>query len=212
MKIYVCSDWHLGYEHTNYPKIKEILELVQTDADQLILCGDIYDLWRCEINEITTQEPMKSCHETLVETTQKVPTTIVWGNHDYDLWKKTKLFNVRDDFVQDGIYFAHGWRWDAEQRFGYPLYGWLVELFPYIYQRFFKTPFEIIDNKDQYTKQIDLICKSARRFIEKKGYKYLVFGHTHFPMLEGKLVNCGDFINDASYVIIVDGTPYLIKI
>jgi hypothetical protein len=70
----------------------------------------------------------------------------------------------------------------------------------------------VIDNQDQYTEQIDLICQATRRFVEKKKYKYVVFGHTYYPIIGGKLVNCGDMVDSCSYVIIEDGMPKLMKI
>lgn len=77
MKIYCASDLHLGYPDSNYPKIKTFLNLVQQNADQLILCGDIYDLWLCEYREIASQEPMKSCHELLLQTAEMVDTIFI---------------------------------------------------------------------------------------------------------------------------------------
>jgi UDP-2,3-diacylglucosamine pyrophosphatase LpxH len=123
MKIYCASDLHIGYEFANYPKILTFLELVQKDADQLILCGDIFDLWVNEFDVIKTQEPMKSCFNALVETSKRVPTIIIWGNHDYNLASKTNLFIVSDSFLKEGVFFSHGWRFDLEQRLGYPFYG-----------------------------------------------------------------------------------------
>ncbi|MDM7918857.1 MAG: hypothetical protein QUS12_06795 [Methanosarcina sp.] len=45
MKIYCASDFHIGYQDANYPKIKEFFELVKANAGELILCGMswIYD-------------------------------------------------------------------------------------------------------------------------------------------------------------------------
>jgi hypothetical protein len=47
MKIYCASDLHIGYENANYPKIEEFFDIVKDNADELILCGDVFDLWRC---------------------------------------------------------------------------------------------------------------------------------------------------------------------
>jgi UDP-2,3-diacylglucosamine pyrophosphatase LpxH len=212
MKIYCASDLHLGYPESNYQKILSFLDIVQKDADQFILLGDVFDLWVNEFNVIKTQEPMKSCYEALVKTSINVKTVIVWGNHDYDLASLSSPFNVTDSFVQDDIFFSHGWRWDAEQRLGYPFYGWIVEFFPYIYQRFFQTPFQVINNQDVYTKKVADIRRAAERFVEKKGYKYVVFGHTHYGEVNNKLVNCGDFIGSCSYIVIEDGLPRLMKV
>ena len=34
-------------------------------------------------------------------------------------------------------------------------------------------------------------------------------GHTHVPVIQDKLINCGDFIDSTSYVILDDGVPEL---
>jgi len=52
MKIYCASDMHIGYERTNYPKIEEFFNIAREDADELILCGDIFDLWRYPYDKI----------------------------------------------------------------------------------------------------------------------------------------------------------------
>jgi len=141
MKIYCASDFHIGYEYTNYPKIKEFFGLVKDSADKLVLCGDIFDLWRINISEIKSKEPMKSTYEALLQVSKEIPITYIWGNHDYKIWKiekeMKKYMKITDDFISDNIYYCHGWRFDLRQRFGYILYGWLVERFPILYQLFF---------------------------------------------------------------------------
>jgi UDP-2,3-diacylglucosamine pyrophosphatase LpxH len=52
MKIYCASDFHIGYKNSNYTKIKEFFELVIENADELVLCGDVFDLWRCPVELI----------------------------------------------------------------------------------------------------------------------------------------------------------------
>lgn len=215
MKIYCISDLHIGYEYSNYPKIKELLELVTSSADKLILCGDILDLWRTSISEIKRKEPMKSTYDALLSTAQKVPTTYVWGNHDYNVWKKNKeiekYMKITDDFTSNGIYYCHGWRFDLQQRFGYILYGWLVERFPVLYQLFFKKPYEIKAKEEKYSIFSHAVHDQARIFIKQKKVKYLIMGHTHDPLKDGKLVDCGDMVDSLSYVIVENGKPRLEK-
>ena len=210
MKIYCASDFHIGYEHANYSKIKEFLQLVKENADQLILCGDILDLWRCPVERIKKKEPMKSTYKALISVSKDVPTKIIWGNHDYHLEKKVKIpIGVSDDFKSKNIYYCHGWRFDLQQRFGYFLYGWLVNRFPYLYQKFFTKPFEIKKKEKEYSELSKQIHNEARAFIKKEKVKYLIMGHTHDPLAAGKLFDCGDMIDSLSYVIIDNGKPGL---
>lgn len=211
MKIYCASDLHIGYEDTNYPKIKEFFELVKANADELILCGDVLDLWRCPIETIESKEPMKSTYEALLLVAGDVSTTIIWGNHDYKLWKKVKIpVQVTDSFVSNNIYYCHGWRFDIQQMFGHWLYGWLVDRFPYLYQKFIKTPLELKIEDKNYHLRIEKIHEKAREFIDKEGLDYLIMGHTHEPVGDdGKLFDCGDLIDSLTYVVIEDGKPRL---
>ena len=204
MKIYCASDFHIGYENSNYPKMKEFFELVKENADELILCGDILDLWRCPIETIQSEEPMKSTYEALLLMTEKVPTTIIWGNHDYKLWKKVSIpVRVTDSFVSNNIYYCHGWRFDLQQRLGSWLYGWLVNKFPYLYQKFFKGPFELKIKGQEYELRNRRIHEKAREFVKKEGLDYLIMGHTHEPSdSDGKLFDCGDTNDNHTYVFI----------
>lgn len=157
--------------------------------------------------EIIEEEHAKSCHGLLLKTASKVPTLLIHGNHDYNL--QIPGLNIVDNFLQDGIYDTHGWQFDKEQRLGSPFYFWIVQYFPWVHQRFFTTPSQVINSPDIYTEQVLLIDKAAERFVERKKYQYLCFGHTHFPEINGKLLNCGDFINSCSYIVIEDGKPEL---
>lgn len=150
---------------------------------------------------------MKSCYEDLIRTSEKVPTVYIRGNHDYKI--KVPELNIVDNYLQEGIYYTHGWEFDVEQCIGSPLYSWIVKYFPSIYQKLFRSPFETISEHNVYTEQVIMIQAAAAHFAEKKGYEYLVFGHTHFPRMKGKLVNCGDFVDSGSYVVIEDGKPEL---
>ena len=210
MKIYIASDLHIGYERSNYSKIKEFFELVKKDADRLILCGDVFDLWRCPSETIRDREPYKSTYELLLDIGNKIPTVVIFGNHDYNLYKKLNLgwIDIKDDFIEDNIYYCHGWRFDIKQRFGSYFYYWIVKYFPYLYQRFFKESNKIINKEDQIYK-IHKIYDEVIKFINSKDLKYVVMGHTHNPIINDKIIDCGDFIDSNSYIIIEDGIPQL---
>lgn len=202
MKIYCASDLHIGYEKANYKKIEEFFNIVKEEKpSELILCGDVFDLWRCPFDNI--KKDYRSTYRALISVSKEVPTTVIWGNHDYKLWKKVRLpIRVTDDFVSNNVYFCHGWRFDLNQRLGHILYGWLLNEFPSLYQSFFKKPSEIKMNEMEYTALSKKVHESAKTFIEKQGLSYLVMGHTHDPVADGKLFDCGDMIDSLSYVVI----------
>lgn len=204
MKIYCASDLHIGYENANYPKIEEFFDIVKEEkANELILCGDVFDLWRCPFEIIKKER--KSTYKALLSVSKHVPTTIIWGNHDYKLWKKVNLpIRVTDDFVWNNILFCHGWRFDMEQRLGRFLYGWLLNENPYVYQSFFRKPSEIKMNEMEYTARSKKVHEHAKIMIQKLRLNYLVMGHTHDPVEDGRLFDCGDMVDSLSYIVIDD--------
>jgi len=214
MKIYCASDFHIGYDHDGYEKIDQFFEIAKEKADMLILCGDILDLWRCPIEKIQNDKKYKFTYKALLSTIKDVQTKYIWGNHDYKLQKILKIdAEIMDEDDIDSIYYCHGWRFDIQQRAGHFLYGWLMSRFPYFYQKFIETPFyiKVEADLDRYKLLSKLIHEEAERFRKKKGFKYLVMGHTHEPLGKGKVFDCGDMIDSFTYVVITDGVPKLIK-
>ena len=216
MKTYCASDLHMGYEKTNYDKICRFLELAESKSDELILCGDTFDLWRYPIAEIdkTTMVGFKEALNILKNVSKEIPIKIIPGNHDYNLqnvWKDLrKDYNVEisNSFYLGDIYFTHGWQFDVTQRRFSFAYSWLVTSFPYLYQRFFKKPSEMgTENNDSPYKMSERVNIEAENFAVKNNLKYIVMGHTHIPTLSNHIVGCGDFIDSCTYVVLDNKNP-----
>jgi len=208
MKIYLASDMHIGYEDSNYSAIMDFLELVRVDADELILLGDTLDLWTNKIENITSQEPYKAAYDKLMKVSSVVPTTMVCGNHDYKLKKYIRNPNITIEkrFTRGTCRFMHGWEFDAMQVAASPLFECIMECFPYIYQKFFYKP------NSKYKLSIDgnrIINNTAREYAKKKGFSHILYGHTHLPMIDKELINCGDMIEHSTYIILRDGVAEL---
>lgn len=204
MKLYIASDFHIGYEESNYPAIMAFLDIVEKDADEFIMLGDVLDLWRNDYKTIIAQEPYKSAYEKLIKTSKVVPTTIVRGNHDYNIKKhmKESTITIKDRFVRDGVCFMHGWEIDIVQLPFEPILEKIIDYFPMIYKKF------IYKSRDKRMYELngdDLVLAAARKLIAKKKYKALIFGHTHAPLIEGNVYNCGDMVNNTSYITVEDG-------
>ena len=216
MKIYCASDMHIGYEYSNHLKIKEFFNIAKENADGLILCGDTFDLWRYPYHKIlnTIKPDFEDVMSHLKQTAAEVPTTIIPGNHDYNLmklWKDYGEYNVSivDPFEKEGIYFCHGWKFDMMQRLGSIAYRWLVYRFPSIYQRFFKKPSQVLSPNDEpYSLSIE-IHTEAEKYAQKHNLIHVVMGHTHIPIIKDPIIDCGDFVDSASYVILDNGVPEL---
>lgn len=214
MKIYLTSDLHIGLENSNYPKIIEFFNLVQKDADELIIVGDCLDVWVNTFKNITTQEPYKTAYDKLIETTSKVKTTLICGNHDYNLRQFIKNQNIKitNGFTRDNIRYEHGHRYDLPQLIASPFFEWIIVLFPYIYQRFFKGPSQIIDNPPEYHDRCVRYHNKVREVIADNNYSFFVCGHSHDGLIDDRLLDCGDFVLNATYIILEDGKAKLMSL
>ena len=209
MKIYCASYFHIGFNNTNYPKIHEFLEFVKEDADELVLCGDIFDLWRCPVDRILNRDPMKNTYETLLSTIKNISTTIIWGNHDYNLWKKIALpIKTTDSFFSGNIYFCHGWQFDIRQKIGRVFYGSIVRS-PGVCKMIFKAPFELNIMEIEHRRHGKKTHEKAQEFLKKQSFKYMIMGHTHVPIADGRLFDCGDMIDHFTYVVKKTGNQLL---
>ena len=221
MRTFCASDLHLGYEHTNYDKVCKFLDLAISKSDELILCGDIFDLWRYPVAKIdeTTMVGFKEALNSLKETSNEIPVKIIPGNHDYNLqkvWNKKSrkdynieiISNIRDN--QRNIYFTHGWEFDIQQRLGSFAYGWLVTSFPYIYQKWFKKPSQMgLTKNDSPYGMSERVHNEAEKYAIKHDFKYVVIGHTHIPTILNRVIDCGDFIDSCSYIVMENKEPIL---
>jgi len=216
MKIYCASDLHMGYERTNYDKICKFLELAENKSDELILCGDTFDLWRYSVDKIdkTTMVEFKTCLNKLKETTKEIPVKIIPGNHDYNLqnvWKDLRKdydVEITDSFYQGDIYFTHGWQFDMRQRRLSFAYLWLVTSFPYLYQKYFRKPSQMgLPRNDGAYPVSKRIHKETEEFAIKNNLKYVVMGHTHIPTQCNHILDCGDFIDSCTYIVLDNKKP-----
>lgn len=208
MRIYIASDMHIGSEDSNYPAILEFLDRVKVDADELILLGDTLELWTNTMQNITTQEPYKTAYDAIMDIGSTIPVTMLCGNHDYNLKGKVsnKKIKVRKHLVRDKCLFTHGWEFDAAQVVASPLFLYILTYVPYIYQKYIHKPENKYTLFQDGNKRID---RAARDLAKKKGYEHIFFGHTHVPKIDGPLINCGDMVRNASYIVITQGVAVL---
>ena len=222
----ICSDVHLGFEHTNYDAFHEFLDYVEMNAsaiDKFILNGDIIDMWRISYDGIKADSVYNDAFVHLQETTQEissrgVETLYCLGNHDYSADKVINddlHVDYRHSYVDSGILVKHGWEYDFVQQFSFfgslvtpSVYGVITEFMPALYQQFCRKPSEVptseyIDNIDW----LDGIKKKAIEFSSKMGFPIIILGHRHHPEITGNFVDCGDFIDSISWCEVTDGVP-----
>ena len=217
MNIHVASDLHIGYEHTRYNKLLNFIDIVEAKSDKLILCGDTFDLWRNTFSNMERETKLnsKQCIDRLLELSLEVPVDIIPGNHDYKLstiWKYNKslykYLRIVSPYFSKNIYYTHGWEFDILQRWGSFSYGWLVAKYPYIYQKFFRKPSEVLPLSDMQTGLSLQIHAEAEKFAIANNIRYVVMGHTHIPYCRNNVANCGDFIDSCTYINITEQDNY----
>lgn len=83
-RVAIISDTHLGFEDANKQELMQFLEneVPQLNLDELVLNGDILDLWRGSIESVMAEHSdfldiLKSIDET------KTNVRIIAGNHDW---------------------------------------------------------------------------------------------------------------------------------
>lgn len=210
MKTYIASDLHIGYEDSNYEAINQFLDIVNDDAGELILLGDVLDLWRNTFDNISTEEPYKTSYEKLIRLSYTVPTTIIRGNHDYNIKRyiKGSKIKFRRRVVKNNIMLIHGWEFDVKQVALSPFFLHIAQIFPHIYQKFFYKPRCTLRYSFDYE---NTIAGVAEKYAEKCGYRYVIFGHQHIPYVRSNIINCGDMVEHKSYVVI-DGNDVELRV
>jgi len=212
---------HLGYEYTNYSKVCEFFELARQEADQVVLIGDTFDLWRYPVANIstTTMPGFLAALEQMKLTGAQIPVIVIPGNHDYNLknvWKDVEDYNVqvKDEYtLPNGMYCTHGWQFDVLQRAFSWAYDWLVTRFPYLYQVFFRKPSRMgLPKADKPNAKINRVHGEAASHAFEHEHRAVIMGHTHHPgvFMDGMVIDCGDFVDSCSFAI-VDGNKITIK-
>lgn len=200
--IYVTSDLHIGYERSNYEKITKFFQIAKNEADRIILNGDIVDLWRQNYLQITIE------HTEILETIRDIAkdTPVIWvlGNHDWripvDDFPNVEFYTKYD---HAGVHYIHGWQFDLQTRKYHWAWDWIVNFYPPLYQKFFKSPSEVVIEEDaiawlpMHVKAMDYGIKNNIN---------VVVGHSHHPNVKRVashfVADCGDFVDSCSYLVI----------
>ena len=127
MKIFI-SDLHLGDgsrtdDFHRDGEFLEFLEFVEGQARELIILGDLLELWQADLDRVLIRH--SKIINKLSSLRNKIKVTYVIGNHDYIPFVKFTDLGVgicleyRDS--EDGIVAEHGHRYDIFNRYKNPL-------------------------------------------------------------------------------------------
>ncbi len=221
--IVVLSDLHLGTHGCRAEELWRYLENV--NPGQLILNGDIIDIWQFRKN-YWPESHRKVLNKLLDFITSDIPVYYLTGNHDELLRKYTKLklanFELRDKLVLniDGkkAWIFHGDVFDVTMQYS----KWLAKLGAIGYDiliilnhvvNFFSE--KMGKGRISISKKIKDSVKSAVKYISDfeqtatdlaiaNGYDYVICGHIHQPRIDeyknedGSVLylNSGDWIEN----------------
>jgi UDP-2,3-diacylglucosamine pyrophosphatase LpxH len=218
----IMSDLHLGARQSQTDKIIKFLE--ETEADKLILNGDIIDGWALKGSGKWTKDCTKIFRKFMKMSEKDTKVIYIRGNHD-DFLKDFipfKLNNIRivRKYVHNGIdgrkYFCfHGDVLDfviMEARWLAVIGGWSYDIvikFNTLYnkiRKWFNLPYHSLANtiKQSVKGAINFVSDfedNAKGLTKQKGYDVAVCGHIHHPKIENDYMNSGDFCENSTCLV-----------
>lgn len=218
-KILFISDVHLGSKGSNAGSLFKLLNKEQ--PEMIFIVGDFIDGWLLKKRFYWTEDCTNVIRKLLAYSNKGTKIVYVTGNHDDFLrsYSPSQFGNIEivDEYVWNDFYISHGDKYD-----GIVSLKWLGIIGSYGYElaividRFFKR----LGYKKSISKTLKNKVKSAVKFVtdferqlayqaHSRGLKGVICGHIHTPNdkvvhIKGeslRYLNCGDWIENNSYII-----------
>jgi len=210
------SDVHLGSKGCNADLLLETLKIYE--PKELIIVGDFIDGWLLKKRHFWTQDFTNVVRKILSYTKKGIKVTYVTGNHDDFLRQYIPLYlgeniEVTNELIWNDYFITHGDLYD-----GIVQMKWLGKLGSFGYELAISIDRLIkkLGYKKSLSKFLKKKVKDAVKFItnfedqlayqsKKRECKGVICGHIHTP--EDKMIdsihylNCGDWIENNSYII-----------
>ena len=218
------SDVHLGSKGCNADELLKVLK--DYKPKQLFLVGDIIDGWLLKKRNYWTQDFTNVLRKILSYSKNGTEVIYITGNHDEFLrsYSSTELGNIKivDEIEWNGYLITHGDLYDGVVQLKWlgVLGSWGYEVAIYL-DRFLK---KRLGYKKSLSKTLKDSVKRAVKFItdfenqlayqaHSKNLKGVICGHIHKPEdkkisikeMDIHYLNCGDWIENNSYIIYYDG-------
>jgi len=215
MKRLFLSDLHLGNPLFKYQsKLFDLL--IEPYIDEIVICGDVFDIWEKNIEQIVKDYFILISHINVLAL--RIPVYIIPGNHDPIISELSYIFHnciVTNTYEYDNNIVLHGSEFDnlilkyskLSRILGY--FNWIFERFNLDLKTFFRELFYSISAKRQKKYYNDLVSEIEKSVVEKYSthYSTIIMGHTHMPKIvqsDCLYVNCGDMIHNYTYIIETD--------
>lgn len=209
------SDVHLGSKGSNAVELLEVLK--KYEPKKLFIVGDFIDGWLLKKRHYWPQSNTNVIRKILSYSKSNTEVFYITGNHDEYLRNYTPFdfgnIKIVDEMVWNDYYITHGDKFD-----GVVQLKWLGMLGSVGYEMAI-----VIDRtlkrfgyKRSLSKYLKDKVKGAVKFItsfekqleyqaEKRECKGVICGHIHTPALELDrnihYINCGDWIENNSYIV-----------
>lgn len=219
------SDVHLGTRGSNSHQVLEVLKQYQPET--LFLVGDIIDGWMLKRKFRWSQTQTNVIRKILSYSKNGTKVVYIPGNHDEFLRQYLDMsfgnIEIHDEYVWNDTYITHGDLYDGVVKL-----KWLgvlgsigYDLAIAIDRRLKKWGYKRSLSKflkDKVKEAVKFIV-SFEEEIVRQGIKHncstVICGHIHHPEdknINGvRYLNCGDWIENNSYIIYIDGEYQVIK-
>jgi len=213
IKSLFISDIHIGCGHNNISSVLSVLNHYK--YDNLYLLGDIVDGWRLRKKWRWKPEYGDFIEKLTELKADGVNVVYITGNHDDFLRKfcplELNLCTIKNEHIRDGILMIHG---DIFDRYIYNK-KWIYFFGDFAYNILIFGD-RLLRMGGTVSKRIKKIVKSkvnylndfysaANAYTKSKKCHTLICGHTHMQeyreLKDIKYFNCGDFREDAEYII-----------
>ena len=219
------SDVHLGSKGSNADEVLKVLKTYQ--PDYLFLVGDVIDGWLLKRKFRWPQSHTNVLRKIMSYSKHGTKVIYIPGNHDQFLREYGEFsfgnIEIHNEFIWNNTFITHGDLYDGVVKL-----KWLGILGSVGYDmaisidRFLKR----LGMKRSLSKFLKSRVKEAVKFItqyemelirqaKKHGCVNVISGHIHHPedrMVDGvRYLNCGDWIENNSYIICNDGKYTVIK-
>ena len=237
-KIYIASDFHLGIDADlssveREQKIIRWLDMIQQDAQQLILNGDVFDYW-FEYRSVVPRGYYRFISKLSELAELGIQITFFRGNHDmwmFDYFKKELNAQIISDPL---IYEWGGKKFMVGHGDGLGKGDWVYKMVKYIFRnqicqwlfstmhpnlglalmKFFSKQHRDKEDGTQFDKNEERLYAYCESYIKESEIDYFIFGHRHLPIkqtLSNKksvYYNCGDWLHHYSYIEIDSSTVH----
>jgi UDP-2,3-diacylglucosamine pyrophosphatase LpxH len=202
MKIKVISDIHLGIRLSNDFKVDKdlFLEFLKDTADEcdyLVLLGDVFECWESDFQtQVERFNEIKVVYKEIVDFIENTDNVIlISGNHDVIVYReklieKVKRFKIIENDKYK-LYFAHGHQSDVFNSSS-SWVGRIIARFVGFAENYIDPDIDESLNKLLKTLMFPDNYKTLEHGLGvAKEYKcdFVIYGHTHFPMVELGAIN-----------------------